>query len=114
MATVTKYRRRYERVGFYCDLLVTPTAGGEAVPARSVDISLGGVGVVAAVSWPRGELVRIGFHLKDSRQQPVVEEVTGRIAHCRAEEDGNILGVEFLEPISAAAQPALARRLQAL
>lgn len=109
-----KTQRRYERVGFFCELTVTSIPGGEAAPARSLDISVGGVGMFAGVSWGRGDLVRIGFHLKDAQQRPVVEQVLGRVAYSRADEDGNMLGVEFLEPIREAMHPVLARKLQTL
>jgi hypothetical protein len=38
----------------------------------------------------------------------------GRVAYSRADEDGNRVGIEFIEPIQESAQPALARKLNAM
>jgi hypothetical protein len=105
-------QRRYQRVAFFRELTLTSLAGGQSAPARSFDVSLGGVGVAAAVSPPRGELVRVGFHLKDAAGRPLVENVTGRVAYAQADENGNLLGVEFLEPIRPSTHPELTRELQ--
>jgi hypothetical protein len=107
-------QRRYERVGFFCELTMTILSSGKTVPVRSFDISLGGVGVCAEISLGRGALVQIGFRRKNASGQEVADPVLGKIAYCRADEDGNVFGVEFLEPIQAATHPALTRRLQDL
>ena len=105
-------RRRYERVQFYCDIAMTPLPEGQTVPAYSFDLSLGGVGVMADVALPRGHLVRLDFHLKDRQQNSITETILGNIAYSKADEDGNRLGIEFLEPIHQTAAAELTRRLQ--
>jgi hypothetical protein len=111
-AAPATFKRRYERVPFFCDLTLLAT--GAVHRACAVDLSLGGVGVATTAFAARGQTVRVAFHLRDARQQPRIEEVIGRVAFCRADEDGNFLGVEFLEPLRATEQPELTRRLEKL
>jgi c-di-GMP-binding flagellar brake protein YcgR len=104
-------RRRYERVAFFCPLHVTSLQGGAAVPARSFDISMGGVGLTAPISLERGETVCVRFHLNRASGEAVDEDVWGRVAYSRADEDGNRVGIEFINTLREATQPALTRRI---
>ena len=106
--------RRYERVGLFRQLTLTILADGQTVPAHSFDASLGGVGLTAAVFLSRGEPVQVAFHLSDRDGQPVVECVAGMVAFCRPEQEGNIMGIEFLAPVQLDTQPELTRILQNL
>jgi c-di-GMP-binding flagellar brake protein YcgR len=107
-------QRRYQRVAYFHPLHLTVLPDGPAVPASSFDISRGGVGLMADVSLERGQSVRIQFQLEDPRHGAVEVSVLGRVAYSRADEDGNYIGVEFLEPIHESSQPALARMLDNL
>jgi c-di-GMP-binding flagellar brake protein YcgR len=50
MAATTVKRRRYERVPFFADVAVRTAENGRLLPARSVDFSLGGIGLVTTVA----------------------------------------------------------------
>lgn len=107
-------RRRYERVAWFCSLQLTVLPNGPAMSAESFDISLGGVGAATEVMIERGQAVRVRFHIRNGSKESVDEDVLGRVAYCRADEDGNRVGIEFLEPIQESAQPALARKLNSM
>lgn len=107
-------RRRYERVEWYCPLQLTALPDGPVIEGESFDVSLGGVGVATNVMLQRGQAVKILFHIHNGAKPSVDEEVLGRVAYSRADEDGNRLGIEFLEPIRESAFPALAKKLNDL
>ena len=107
-------QRRYERVAFYCGLEVTVMPDGPTALARSFDLSLGGVGITAAMMLNRGQTVRVRFHLQKGSNEWTDEEVFGRVAYLCAEEGGNRIGIEFAETIRESTTPALVRRLNAL
>jgi len=107
-------QRRYERVAFFCPLRLTVLPDGPTVPANSFDISLGGVGLATGASLPQGQSVSVRFQLKNAAGKPVEEIALGRVAYVRADEDGNRVGIEFLEPIRDSAQPELSRKLNNL
>jgi hypothetical protein len=107
-------QRRYERVAFFCPLQLTVLPNGPVIPGTSFDISLGGVGITANLFLERGQTVRVRFHLQNRSHGPVEEELFGRVAYSRADEDGDRIGIEFLETINNSTQPELLRRLNAL
>jgi c-di-GMP-binding flagellar brake protein YcgR len=84
---------------------------GKPVVSQSVDISLGGVGIVTSGHFEPGQQVAVAFALRNHRQQEAVEKVIGRVAHLRAEEGGNLIGVEFLEPLAESSAPLLTRKI---
>ncbi len=106
-----KGQRRYERVQFFCPVRLTVLPDGPAIPANSFDISAGGVGVTATDFLDRGTDVRIDFHIRNGAVKPAVECVLGRVAYSAADEGGNRIGIEFLEPIRESAQPGLMNKL---
>ena len=103
-------QRRYERVAFYCPLQLTVLPNGPAVPGRSFDISIGGVGITTEIALERGT-IRPGPipPAKRSRPRAIDEDILGRVAYSRADEDGDRVGIEFLETIQESTQPELAR-----
>ena len=111
--------RRYQRAAFFQEVGLTArgAAGGKTVVAalaRSFDISLGGVGVFTQAHLERGQIVQVVFHLHDARRQAVAETVPGNVVYLRATEDGNQLGIEFLEPIREDTHPQLLRAIERL
>lgn len=104
-------RRRYERVSFFCDVLLSVLPDGPTFPAHCVDISLGGVGLTATTAVEPGHTVTLAFKLKTSAGKEIVNRVSGCVARCEADYDGNRLGVEFLEPLSEATSPQLVARI---
>jgi hypothetical protein len=105
--------RAYQRVGFLCRVDLTDDAGATTA-ASTVDISLGGVGVASSRFVEAGKVVTLAFHLRDRRGEPAVERVAGRVVHARADVDGHVLGVEFLEPLLRAENPLLTRAVERL
>jgi c-di-GMP-binding flagellar brake protein YcgR len=106
--------RRYQRVPFFHEVELAAGKPAVAAPARSFDISLGGVGVFTQAHLERGQLVQVVFHLRAVRQPGLVETVAGHVAYLRAAEDGNQLGIEFLEPIREDTHPHLLRVIERL
>jgi hypothetical protein len=107
-------QRKYERIPFFCEVRISDSAGKKTVVANTLDISLGGVGVAVSTPFARGDLVAVSFRLGRVKGQVVEERVFGRVAYFRADIEGNRIGVEFLEPLNAAACPELARRVDRL
>jgi c-di-GMP-binding flagellar brake protein YcgR len=107
-------RRRYERVAFFCPMHVTVMPDGIAVPARSFDISIGGVGLTTQIELKRGDTILARFHLRNGGVEEIDEEVMGRVAYCQADENGNRIGVEFCATIQESKQPALAHKINNL
>ncbi|MEN6458369.1 MAG: PilZ domain-containing protein [Thermoguttaceae bacterium] len=107
-------QRRYQRVPYFRPLQVSVLPNGPIFPANSFDISRGGVGLMAAVSLQRGQSVAVLFKLQDQQRQPVDVRVMGKVAYTRADENGNYVGIEFLEPVSESSQPLLAHVLDNL
>ena len=107
-------QRRFERVAFFCPVQLTVLPDGPTVPANSFDINAGGVGVTAAVFLECGKDVRVDFHIRNGSIEKTDECVLGRIAYSRADENGNRIGIEFLESIRKSAHPGLMRKLNML
>ena len=108
------FRRGYERVPSFREVGLTLRQGTAPVSARSFDISLGGVGVFTQAHLERGQSVKVAFFFMNTKQQKVVETVAGQVAYLRATEDGNQLGIEFLEPLREDTHPQLMRAIHKL
>ena len=106
--------RRYERVSFMCKLELTAMPDGEPQPARSLDVSLGGVGAVTEATFDVGETVTVTFFLKDSAHREAKDQVVGRVARLAADADANTLGIQFLNPLTEAEHPRLVSTLMNL
>ena len=104
-------RRRYERVPFFSDVILRPADSTRPLSARTVDLSLGGVGLVTTATLMLGDYVTVTFPFPDAAARRTTE-ILGRVASFRADEDANLVGVEFLEPLSVARAPELVRRMQ--
>jgi c-di-GMP-binding flagellar brake protein YcgR len=107
-------QRRYERVAFFCPVDLTVLPDGKTVSASTFDISLGGVGLATPMVLNRGQAVRVRFHLRNGSNGRIDEDILGRVAHSRADEDGDRIGVEFLETVHESTNPALTRALDKL
>jgi c-di-GMP-binding flagellar brake protein YcgR len=107
-------RRLYQRVAYFHPLHLTVLPSGPTVSGNSFDISRGGVGLVADISLERGESVSIHFRVENQRHEAIEASVLGKVAYSRADEDGNCIGVEFLEDVRESSQPVLARILNNL
>lgn len=84
---------------------------GRVVRARTIDLSLGGVGLVTTGTLVIGEYVTIVFPFPVPPAKRSTE-VLGRVVSLLADDDANRVGVEFFEPLSVSRAPNLARRLQ--
>jgi len=104
-------RRRYVRVPFFCPLHLTVLPRGPTLPANSFDLGLGGVGLCADIFLERGQEVLLRFHINHHGQNVIDEEIFGRVAYSRADEDGNRIGVEFLELLRDSTYPQLSQAL---
>ncbi len=107
-------QRRYERVQFFCPVKLTVLPDGPTVQANSFDISIGGVGLHSSLFLERGEDVLVHFNIADGSRGSVEESALGRVAHSTADENGNRLGVEFLQTIRESIQPRLTKTLNRL
>ena len=104
-------KRRYERAPWFCPVQLKVLPDGPVVSASAFDISLGGVGVIANVMLERGVAVRVQFHIRNGEAEPIKENVLGRIAFFRADEDCNRIGIEFLDTIYETTHPTLTKIL---
>ena len=106
-------RRRYERAPFFVDVSLRALPKGTVSPGRSIDLSLGGVGLVTGAVFTPGQEVSIVFHLPGTGPRKRIDvEVTGRVVNLNADVDANRIGVEFLEPLGPSRGPELVERLQ--
>jgi hypothetical protein len=104
-------QRRYERVAFFCPVQLTVLPAGQTIPGMTFDISIGGVGVATSMMLERGTSVRVRFQFHDAAKNKICEEVFGRVAYSRADEDGDRIGIEFMQTIQESSNPLLARKL---
>jgi c-di-GMP-binding flagellar brake protein YcgR len=106
--------RKYERVTFLCRVALSSGPGLPSVETSSVDISLGGVGLISPKIVPKGGAVTLSFHLRGAGQTQIVEQVQGRVVHVRSDFDGHRLGIEFDEPLARGRNPHLCRKVENL
>jgi c-di-GMP-binding flagellar brake protein YcgR len=104
-------KRRYQRVEFLCEVALTALPAGRPVSAWSIDLSMGGVCLIAQSPLMPGQLVTVSFLLKHTAQGKLVDHVVGKVMHFRVDGDANQLGVEFLEPLNESQHPELMKRL---
>lgn len=91
-------RRRHRRVAYSGALVVTCTLlPEEAIPARAIDISQGGMGFRCAAALPVGTGVRVHFLEAPFRTAGTVEAVLRR---CNPGSGGYEVGCEFVMPDS--------------
>lgn len=107
-------RRRYERVAFFCPVTVSVLPNGPAMLGTTFDISLGGVGITTERMLERGQSVRVRFHFRQGTSEAIEEDVMGQVAYSRADEDGDRVGIEFLETVDESKHPMLAYKLNHL
>jgi c-di-GMP-binding flagellar brake protein YcgR len=107
----TVERRRYERVPFFTAVEIRDFKSGRALPARTLELSIGGVGLVTNGAFLPGDDVTIMFHVQNAGFKRATE-VAGRVIGFSADSDANRVGVEFSEPLSMSRAPELVRRLQ--
>jgi hypothetical protein len=110
---ITQSQRVYQRASFLCRVTLS-TGEGPAIEANSMDISLGGVGIISPRLVPMGRSVTLEFHLRNKAGEPVIDRVSGRVAHARSDIDGHVLGIEFHEPLHRSRNPDLARKVESL
>jgi c-di-GMP-binding flagellar brake protein YcgR len=104
-------RRRYERVPFFADVALRTAENGRLLPARTIDLSLGGVGLVTTAAITPGVQVTVVF-LTPGANGKRTTEIVGRVVSLNADTDANRVGIEFLEPLSVSQAPELVTRLQ--
>jgi c-di-GMP-binding flagellar brake protein YcgR len=102
-------RRNYIRVPFFQDVSVVGPSPARPVSARTLDISLGGVGIYCAASFARGLAVNVVFRLQSGSRGIVEESIPGRVVSLTADDGGNRIGIEFLEPLQPGRYPVLSR-----
>jgi c-di-GMP-binding flagellar brake protein YcgR len=86
---------------------------GRIVDARSLDVGLGGAGVVSDLNLPVGTAVALRLSLPDNAGGRAVFEATAKVVNCTlAGRDGGFrLGLQF-DPLSAAASAVLGALLR--
>ena len=104
-------KRGYPRVPFLRPVTITAQPGGRPVEARTLDISLEGVGLTCAASFAKGQAVTVTFRLKGANHDLVEERVAGRVTNFQADLDANRVGVVFGERLDHSSHPALTREV---
>jgi PilZ domain len=106
-----QHGRRFERAPFFVEVTLALPQGGHLVEARSVDISLGGVGLICPVPLAVGSVITLTFSVR-GRTGAVEECVVGRVASLRYDDDASLVGVEFVEPLKRESAPTLVREIE--
>jgi c-di-GMP-binding flagellar brake protein YcgR len=107
-------RRNYTRVPFHKSVTVEALPDGPTIEARTIDISLGGVGITCRAAFSKGQSLAVVFRLDDRKLGACVERVPGRVVNLVADEGCNRVGVEFAESLHEAKFPALSRAVARL
>ena len=106
-------QRQYQRVQFFAKVTLTP-AGGKTIEGNSIDLSLGGIGVMSPKFIAVGQTVSVGFQTTDrAKGKIVVEEAMGKVIRTRSDEQCTLVVVQFLEPLSRALNPRVVAKLEA-
>jgi hypothetical protein len=107
-------KRRFERVPFFAEVAVSLPAGEHLIDARSIDISLSGIGLVCPMPLPVGMSVSVTVRLGSDER--LIEEgpVVGRVVNLRLDDDAAIVGVEFTPVLSRSLAPGLVRTIEKL
>ena len=66
-------QRQYQRVQFFAKVTLTP-AGGKTIEGNSIDLSLGGIGVMSPKFIAVGQTVSVGFQTTDRAKGKIVVE----------------------------------------
>ena len=103
-------RRRFERVQFFCEVSIAILPDGPTISAHSVDVSLGGAGLVTQVAIELGQSVALSFSLGNQSGEEIENRVMARVVNFRADPDVNHIGVEFLELLSHSRNPHLLKK----
>jgi type IV pilus assembly protein PilC len=108
-----KNNRRHERIPFLTrvDLI---DENGESTRAKTVDISLGGVGVMSPTPFTLGQRATLKFILRDGAQGEVVEQAVATVVVAKSEVDGTLLGFQFVDPLRRERTPHLVKRVERL
>jgi len=106
--------RRFIRVPFFTKVVVLPQAATASVEARSIDISLGGMGLVCQSALPIGQSVSLTFYLTTTTGEVPQGPVPGRVTGVRFENNTSILGVEFDHTLERRLVPELVRAVERL
>ena len=106
--------RKYGRVSFLSRVSLSHGSSPAPIESSTVDISLGGVGLLARLPVAAGQPVSLAFHLRDSRQAAVVEQVPGRVVNVRSDIDGHRIRIEFDEHLKRSRVPELTRKVESL
>lgn len=111
MSTIDK--RQYQRVQFFAKVTLTP-AGGKAIEGNSIDLSLGGIGVMSPKFIAVGQTVTVGFPMPGRASgNVVVEEAMGKVIRTRSDEQCTLVVVQFHEPLSRSLNPRIVAKLEA-
>ena len=105
-------RRRFVRMPLHVPVRVDVVGGDLRLDANSVDISLGGVGLVGPRAPAVGATVRLAFRLAQGPGTHVEEVVVGRVVNLR-DIGAAAFGVEFQHVLDEST-PALYRKVMSL
>jgi c-di-GMP-binding flagellar brake protein YcgR len=106
--------RRCVRVPYFGKVTIVDPPNEAPIEARSIDISLNGVGLVSPKPLPVNTLVTLQFHLTNPNGTPTAEQVSGRVAYVRFESGTSVVGLEFLPVLDRLSPPVLVRAIERL
>ncbi len=87
-----------ERVGFLCRLEIAAAPDGLPQAARSLDLSVDGVGATTQAFFKMDQLVNVTFFL--DRSESGESPVAGRVASFAPDIDTNRIDIQFLQRLS--------------
>lgn len=108
--------RRFTRVPLAASVTLTLEEGGEkhSVEAMAADISFSGIGLYVGREIKEGTDLTIEIDFIANVGKVKTEAVKGRVIFSHFIRKAYLIGVDFLEELSAASQPGLYERIQSI
>lgn len=102
--------RHHDRVAFYAELRIKDLSSGRVYPARSFDLSRGGVGFYASTFLAVGTPIQVTI-LLTVEGRDVAVALDAVVKHSAAASKGGIHGGWFCRPLTPSEQPLLCQYL---
>ena len=92
--------RKFERKRILGEAVLRPLPYGAPLPVQVFDLAQSGLALFAGRSLALGDLVEMRFQVSPTAAGGGLENRDGRVARSRSLAEGNVLGIEFAQPLS--------------
>ncbi len=93
--------RKFERKRILGEAVLRPLPNGAPLPAQVLDLAQSGLAIFTGRSLAQGELVEVKFQVRPAAGGGGLDKRDGRVVRSRSLADGNVLGIEFTQPLNA-------------